>query len=73
MIENINKFTQTRDVNKLRIEVHKLISVICYLDKNDEIVHLCKYILHQPKENPEMKILDYYTNEIIKYDFRILF
>jgi hypothetical protein len=72
----IGKFLINNNVVQLRCNVHKLISIICYLEKNEELLHLCKYILFQPKPNEakyDIANYIYYTNELLKYNIRDLF
>jgi len=71
-----NNFEKPENIIKLRYNVHKLISHICYLENNEEPIHLCRYILFQPK-----KELDsickfnylYYTKQLLEYQFKSLF
>jgi hypothetical protein len=75
-IKGISAFLKNSDIVQLRANVHKLISIICYLEKNDELLHICKYILFEPKPNEakyDIANYIYYTNELLKYDIRVLF
>lgn len=75
-IKTIKIFENSKDIINLRQNVHKLISLICYLDRSDDLLHLCKYVLHQPKDNitnPDLFNYKYYVDEILSYDYSKIF
>jgi len=75
IMTKIRTFLENTHIISLRFNVHKLISMICYLENNDELLHLCKYLLHQSKKldpGPEMQNYLYYTREIVNYNYRAL-
>jgi len=71
----IATFLIDHNVDNLRLNVHKLISMICYLENNNELLHICKYILFQSKTTPESDMLNYlhFSNELLNYNLLELF
>jgi len=76
-MKEISQFLVNKDVTVLRFNVHKLISSILYLENGSELLHLCKFVLHQRKrinlDPNELDIYTYYVNEILKISVSSLF
>jgi hypothetical protein len=75
---SIRKLEKADDITNLRYNVHKLISHICYLEKNEELIYLCRYILFQPKKEKMGESLNtfnylYYTTKLLDFDFSSMF
>ena len=56
-------------ISEIRYNVHKILSIIYYLDKNAELVYLCKCVLLYDKKTTKYETYQIPIKNITNYDF----
>ena len=56
-------------ISEIRYNVHKILSIISYLDKNAELMYLCKCVLLYDKKTTKYETYQIPIKNITNYDF----
>ena len=60
---------KNNSIPEIRYNVHKILGIISYLDKNGELVYLCKCLLLYDKKTTNYETYQIPIKNIINYDF----
>jgi hypothetical protein len=69
----INELKKSNNIPTIRFQVHKMISIVCMLDNNDQIIFLCKRLLSIEKNLKNKSLYEECLQYIFEYDRKELF